>query len=538
MNRLRLIKTAYTALACLMLTACASDELTDGTVQDLPEGKYPLQIAGVSITAESNAEPWGADAPQTRMAENTTDGKNSYWVGEEIITVQLSGTLADGTTYTETGEYRVAEDDKKSLAPVIGKELYWHSTSESTITSWYCYPAAAGDNTVDLSNQNNPSDPSSGLAYVLKSEASNVNYNTQPELKLKHQLAKVRVVLEGSEKGRVDAVSVYTYPACKFTPNDAATKITGSGNPEYIPMKKTTYDNGTTCWEANVVPGITITKVKIGDGECQLNNSGVTPVVGKWHLITINVEKKPIDFSEGDATITNDGNYRITGDNSNKEFIIQSPSGGWAPTINATITLENTTLESILLTEASTSTTINATFIIKGTVTVSKGIVTKCGGRVIVKGTEEGKLIIGNPDTYNPAIGNLEEANQNVELKIEDITIEATGAAGAAVIGTSSGWSGAGSVGNLTIKNSDLTLKAVASNGIKPAVIGTGGTDSGELRCGDINIYLKEGQSQEQFLQNLTGDYNQQVGVGSVSSLGSVSCGSINWYQFDGSPIN
>lgn len=59
MNRLRLIKTTYTALAALMLAACASDELTDGTVQDLPEGMYPLQIAGVSITVESNAEPWG-----------------------------------------------------------------------------------------------------------------------------------------------------------------------------------------------------------------------------------------------------------------------------------------------------------------------------------------------------------------------------------------------------------------------------------------------------------------------------------------------
>ena len=47
MNRLRLIKTTYTALAALMLAACASDELTDGTVQDLPEGMYPLQIAAV-----------------------------------------------------------------------------------------------------------------------------------------------------------------------------------------------------------------------------------------------------------------------------------------------------------------------------------------------------------------------------------------------------------------------------------------------------------------------------------------------------------
>lgn len=83
MNRLRLIKTTYTALAALMLAACASDELTDGTVQDLPEGMYPLQIAGVSITAESNAEPWGVDTPQTRMAENTTDGKySSAWETE------------------------------------------------------------------------------------------------------------------------------------------------------------------------------------------------------------------------------------------------------------------------------------------------------------------------------------------------------------------------------------------------------------------------------------------------------------------------
>lgn len=295
MNRLRLIKTAYTALAALMLAACASDELTDGTVQDLPEGMYPLQIAGVSITAESNAEPWGADTPQTRVAEDT-DGKGSHWVGEEIITVQLSGTLADGTTYTETGEYQVAMDDKKSLAPVIGKELYWHSTSESTITSWYCYPAAASDKTVDLSNQNNPSDPSSGLAYVLKSEASNVSYNTKPELKFKHQLAKVRVVLEGSEKGRVDAVSVYTYPACTFTPN-ATTIITGSGTPQYISMKKMTYNNGMTYWEANVLPDYTITKVKVNDSECTLDNSGITPVVAAVNTITINVKPTTVDIT-------------------------------------------------------------------------------------------------------------------------------------------------------------------------------------------------------------------------------------------------
>lgn len=93
MNRLGLIKTAYTALAALMLAACANDELTDGPVQDLPEGMYPLQIAGVSLTAESTAEPWDANAPQTRVSENTNDN-SSQWDGGEEITVQLSGTKA------------------------------------------------------------------------------------------------------------------------------------------------------------------------------------------------------------------------------------------------------------------------------------------------------------------------------------------------------------------------------------------------------------------------------------------------------------
>ena len=108
MNRLRLIKTTYTALAALMLAACASDELTDGTVQDLPEGMYPLQIAGVSITAESNAEPWGVDTPQTRMAENTTDGKySSAWENGDKIKVQI-GDVTPGTyTYQSISPFSV-----------------------------------------------------------------------------------------------------------------------------------------------------------------------------------------------------------------------------------------------------------------------------------------------------------------------------------------------------------------------------------------------------------------------------------------------
>lgn len=515
--------TAICLLAGVLLAgSCSQNELTDGMVQDLPEGMYPLQIASVSLTAESSAEPWGADAPQTRVLENTTDGNSSVWTDGDLITVQI------GNDNTSASTYSVDVDASGNVTGLTAETaLYWKNTTAQKVKGWYPTDIT---NDIDLKNQ------STNLAYALYAEtAGTVDYQTTSiELPFTHQLAKIRVVLDGSEKENVTDVKVYTYPACQFTPNDATTKITGIGSPEYIPMKKTTYDNGVTyCWEANVVPGYNITKVKIGNVECLLNDSGVIPEVGRWHQIKINVEKEPIDFTNGDVTITSDGNYRIIGNNSNKKFIIQS--GG--STINATITLENTTLESILLTEANILTTINATFIIKGTVTVSKGIVTQCGGRVIVKGTEGGKLTITNPDNYNPAIGNLNSNARNVELKIEDITIEATGAAGAAVIGTSSGWPGDGNVGMITIKNSTLNLTAVAVNSIKPAVIGTGGTDNGDLSCGDINIYLKEDQSKEQFLQKLKGNYNQQVGVGSASG-GNVSCGSINWYKFDGSSAN
>lgn len=92
---------------------CSQDEPAGGAAQDLPDGMYPLQIAGVSVTAESSAEPWGADSPQSRVTESA-DGKSSLWEGGEEITVQLSGTKADGTSYTTKGQY-TPDSDKQAL---------------------------------------------------------------------------------------------------------------------------------------------------------------------------------------------------------------------------------------------------------------------------------------------------------------------------------------------------------------------------------------------------------------------------------------
>lgn len=58
MNRLGLIKTAYTALAALMLAACANDELTDGPGAGLARRHIPL--------ADSRREPDGRKHRQSR----------------------------------------------------------------------------------------------------------------------------------------------------------------------------------------------------------------------------------------------------------------------------------------------------------------------------------------------------------------------------------------------------------------------------------------------------------------------------------------
>ena len=77
MKKYRLF-SAISLVAALLLSACSQDELAEqGTT--LPEGEYPLQIGGVSITAEAGEQPW------TRVTENNTDGMSSVWQNGDKI---------------------------------------------------------------------------------------------------------------------------------------------------------------------------------------------------------------------------------------------------------------------------------------------------------------------------------------------------------------------------------------------------------------------------------------------------------------------
>lgn len=170
-------------MAVLLFSACSQDELGEqGTM--LPEGEYPLQIGGVSIAAEASEQPW------TRVTEST-DGQSSVWDwdGSEQIGVQLDD---------ETSVYTLNAGQTLSSS----NPLYWTNTAPATITAWY-----PTDETVNIGDQTN------GLAYVMHASVPNAQYNQSIILDFKHQLAKVRVVLSGTQAFDVTKVEVYNYNA-------------------------------------------------------------------------------------------------------------------------------------------------------------------------------------------------------------------------------------------------------------------------------------------------------------------------------------
>lgn len=239
------------------------------------------------------------------MAENTTDGKSSAWENGDEITVQI------GDDDTSTGTYSVDVDANGNVTGLTTKTaLYWKNKTAQKVKGWY--PA---DITNDISLKNQGVN-GAGLAYALYAETVNtVDYQTLTpiELPFSHQLAKVRVVLEGSGKDEVKEVKVLTYPACKFTPN-ATTIITGSGTPQYIPMKKMTYDNGMTYWEANVVPDFILKddafQLVVDGNPVKCSITQVTPQAGQLHIITLTVIEK---YEEVDVSSITDIEYPVSG---------------------------------------------------------------------------------------------------------------------------------------------------------------------------------------------------------------------------------
>lgn len=247
-------------MAALLLSSCSQEELGEqGTA--LPEGEYPLQIGSVSLTAEVSEQPW------TRVSESPADGKSSVWANGDRIGVRIGDN-------EETGIYVVDVDIEGSVVGVTPeKPVYWTSTAPTYVTAWY--PTNA---TVDLSNQSN------GLAYVLEATQDPVSYEQSVTLNFTHKLAKVRVVLNGTQAGQVETVKIYGITACNHRRGSLDYNASNTG---WLKMKKQTYGN-TECWEANVVPGEVISQIKVNDTEATLTKP-LTPKVAALNTIDLTV---------------------------------------------------------------------------------------------------------------------------------------------------------------------------------------------------------------------------------------------------------
>ena len=269
----------YPAAAALLLAtaACTTDELADGN--RLPEGQYPLEIARITLGVEGGeAQPWGA--PQTRVSE-IADGTGSVFDAGDLFAVQIDGK-------EEVGTYTVHDDHTvRAETP-----LYWSDRNDHTVTAWY----PATDGTIDLGNQ------SQSLAYLLGGTGTG-KYPDPVTLNFTHALAKVRITPSDDALGEVQSLQLYTYTQCTYEKGNA-----GQGSQEgWIEMKKCEYtENGATitCWEANVVPGYAISKLRANGTEERDLSATFTPEAGKFYNITLNKDKGYTDDGQGNYTVT------------------------------------------------------------------------------------------------------------------------------------------------------------------------------------------------------------------------------------------
>ena len=283
MNQLKYFICPISAALLLATVACTKDELADGNRQ--PEGQYPLEIARITLGVEGGeAQPWGT--PQTRVSE-IADGTGSEFSAGDLFAVQIDGK-------DEVGTYAVQDNNTvKAETP-----LYWSDRNDHTVTAWY--PAKSG--TIDLGNQ------SQSLAYLLSGTGTG-KYPDPVTLNFTHALAKVRVTPSDNALGEVQSLQLYTYTQCTYEKGKA-----GQGSQEgWIEMKKCEYTengNAINCWEANVVPGYTITKLRANGTEERNLSAAITPEAGNYYNITLNYDLGYTEVSEGNYTVDNEKGLR------------------------------------------------------------------------------------------------------------------------------------------------------------------------------------------------------------------------------------
>ena len=435
MKKRHSIQILLAAAALLLATAaCTKDELADG--DRLPEGQYPLEIARITLGVEGGeAQPWGA--PATRVSEDG-DGKSSTFDADDKFAVQIDD---EG----EVGTYTV-QDDGSAEAET---PLYWSDRDEGhTVRAWY----PATDGTLDLSDQQ-----TDGLAYLLGATGTG-DYQTPVTLSFTHALAKVRVTPTDDALGEVQSLQLYAYTQCTY---EKGTVVQGSQE-GWIEMKKCEYTengNAITCWEANVVPGYTITKLMANhDSKERTLSSGITPVAGKFYNITLNKDKGYTDDGQGNYTVTSAEGLKAVADIANNGNL----------DINITLTAD-IDLKGIDWTPIGIDYNHQYTGTFDG------------GGKTITG------LTVTGSDQYVGLFGCIGEDGKVMNVKLEGVLIESDNEM--STVGGIAGWS-YGTIENCSVSGS---VSGSGKNGLAGGVVGyqnggflTGCSSSAKVNAGGI----------------------------------------------------
>lgn len=458
----------------LLFASCSQDEMPDNG-NTLPEGKYPLEVASVTMDVTHSQQPWNADAPQTRVSENT-DGMSSKWDGGETIHVKLGN---QETAYEVT--------DANGTLKLTGEQLYWTKRTDN-VTAWYASPET--DGTINLADQ------SGKLAYVLQATVDNASCDNSVTLDFSHQLAKVRVVLTGDKASEVNNVSIKGYTVCTHTDGG---NVSGQSEGE-IKM----YQVGNNTFEANVVPGKEIAEFNVNGGEWIALSTTVNPEKGKWHEITIDVKPAgPTPITPG-ATIT-EGDYIMTG---------TFTQGVTLNGNNIKLTLDGVTAN---IGNAIKVTGGSPTIIVKGTSNNfngdGAGILISPNASVTIKGAtdnaSDSKLTIKAGSSNQPGIGCANESScKNIIIK--NVTLDVTGGSssvdGGAAIGTAGEWGS--SVNDILIENSIVT----ATGGKGAAAIGFGTIIDPNYSINSIKIINSQITAIVQYQSYQTNGYAAGIG--------------------------
>lgn len=525
-NKLKQI--SFLLWAATFVAACTQDELT-GDSNVLPEGRYPVEIASVSIGGEVGVQPWGADAPQTRAEDAEYEGKiRTLWQEGDIFYTKFKD--GDGIgSYTVTGIGGIDRD----------RTLYWRSTTqEETLVSWFTQPSLDADGgMLDISNQ------SERLAYVCRKEQPVKYGEGDITVVLEHQLAKVRVYVQGTGyEGNAESVSINGVPTTCTVVDGVPTAPGETGT---ITMHPTTLNNA-ACFEANLLPDTAVGGEKAFTVSFESEDSITLDVEefkvdrGKIYTVNLRLQKSGttvIDLSEGkEVNISGGGNYFIHGAGS--KGIKVTGSG------NPTIYLANVSLD--VADDNAINLQSNATLVIQGNDTIKSsngaGIFVASGKTVTIQSSDyaDNALFV---QAGGEAAGIGGYANTDCgNITIQKIRLYAYGSSaenGGACPGI--GGAGTGTCGTIKIENSVVYAYGSASSDNHAPAIGSAHPAIGdspdapkcEINGGTINAYRGYTNNTTSYADYIGQGGNADNQHGSANdgiNLGNGSCRSCTIY--------